>query len=313
MPITPPLDRIPAIPSKLVGIINKQLSVQLNTLTDSVSKTLQASIKIPKGAKCNDPEIQRIKNLLDSLSKQIQDLNKLIPVINQVNTVVKTAATVAQAIKAAQLLNPITGPAALAAELLLVQNMTILNAVQASSQLETIPNQLQSTLKGISVDIAQSLLNFSNVCNNESFQFAEVVGAELDKLRDSSGKWRLISGTGEGGTPAGSPPNLESPYTDSFGSTWIWIDNSGLESEFYQTKNVQQEDIDERNDLIQQLIETQTDLLTSLQEAPSQVYNQSGTPDPELGKPGDYYVDTENKIIYGPKVSRTEWPQGVNY
>jgi hypothetical protein len=275
MPITPPLDRIPAIPSKLVGIINKQLSVQLNTLTDSVSKTLQASIKIPKGAKCNDPELQRIKNLLDSLSKQIQDLNKLIPVINQVNTVIKTAATAAQAIKAAQLLNPVTGPAALAAELLLVQNMTILNAVQASSQLETIPNQLQSTLKGISVDIAQALLNFSNVCNNESFQFPSSINSELNNLNNTFG--------------------------------------DALNSEFYQTKNVQQEDIDERNDLIQQLIETQTDLLTSLQEAPSQVYNQSGTPDPELGKPGDYYVDTENKIIYGPKVSRTEWPQGVNY
>lgn len=279
MPITPPLDRIPGIPNKLVTIINKQLSKQLNQLTESVNDTVQESIVLPETAKCDDPEVQNLRNSLQSVSEQIQRLNQLIPIINQVNTVVNTAATAAQAIKAVQLLNPVTGPAVLAAELVLVQNMTIANSIQAAKQLQTIPLSLQSNLQSLSADIAQALQNFTNVCNNESFQFPGSVNDEINKLNN----------------------NFDNEL------------DGALDTEFYQTKNVQQEDIDDRNELIQQLIETQTNLLTSLQEAPSQVYNQTGPPTDELGKPGDYYVDTENKVIYGPKVSQSEWPEGVNY
>jgi len=275
MPITPPLDRIPVIPSKLVSLINKQISTQISVLADSVSNTVQNSIKLPESARCDDPAVQRLKRQLESLVSQIQQLNNIIPIVNQAQSVLSAASNTAAAIKAAQLLNPATAPAIIAAELLLVQNMTIANSIQAAQQLQSIPTQLEDTLKSLAVDIALALQNFSNVCNNESFQFP---GSVIDELN-----------------------NLNGNFDDA------------LDSEFYQTKNVQQEDIDERNDLIQQLIDTQTDLLTSLQEAPSQVFTQTGVPSPELGKPGDYYVDNVNKIIYGPKLSNTEWPEGVNY
>ena len=273
MPITPPLDRIPGIPNKLVSTINKQLSIQINQLTNTVSKTLQESLVLPETAKCDDPAVQKIKSLLESISKQIQDLNQLIPVINQVNTVIKTAGTAAQAIKAIQLLNPVTGPAVLAAELVLVQNTTIANSIQASKQLQSIPPQIESSLTSLAADIARALQNFSNVCNNESFQFPGVVNDAVN-----------------------------SEFNDNI-----------LDSEFYREVNVQQDDIDERNELIQQLIDTQVSLLSSIQEAPSQVYNDIGIPADDLGKPGDYYIDTENKVIYGPKVSQEGWPEGVNY
>jgi hypothetical protein len=98
---------------------------------------------------------------------------------------------------------------------------------------------------------------------------------------------------------------------DSFGDEFDY--NDLLDSEFYQEINVSQEDLTNRSDDIQKLIEQQRSLLT-LQEAPSQVYQQVGRPDDDLGKTGDYYIDTQNLMIYGPKPSDTEWPSmGVNY
>ena len=86
-----------------------------------------------------------------------------------------------------------------------------------------------------------------------------------------------------------------------------------MDSEFYQEINVSEEDLTRRSDDIQKLIEQQQSLLT-LQEAPSKVYQQAGLPNNNLGKTGDYYIDTQNLKIYGPKISDTEWPQmGVNY
>ena len=53
-------------------------------------------------------------------------------------------------------------------------------------------------------------------------------------------------------------------------------------------------------------------LLTSLQEAPSQVYKQAGPPPAKLGKPGDYYINTQNNTPYGPKKSNTNWGGPIN-
>ena len=54
-------------------------------------------------------------------------------------------------------------------------------------------------------------------------------------------------------------------------------------------------------------------LFRSLKEAPSKVYEGESKPLSELGKPGDYFIDTKNRFIYGPKLIRTEWPVGIKY
>jgi len=83
--------------------------------------------------------------------------------------------------------------------------------------------------------------------------------------------------------------------------------NNELPSEFYQTKNVSESDLQQRSDAIQELISQQENLLSSLQEAPSQVYRDNGPPASDLGKIGDFYVDLQNNIPYGPKKSDTDW------
>lgn len=85
-----------------------------------------------------------------------------------------------------------------------------------------------------------------------------------------------------------------------------------LESEFYREINVSNEDIESRKDSINQLIEQQRSLFDLL-EAPSTVILISTTPDNSIGKAGDYAINKQQRIIYGPKPSDNEWNQGINY
>ena len=85
-------------------------------------------------------------------------------------------------------------------------------------------------------------------------------------------------------------------------------------SKFYQTINVSEDDIKSRTDAINTLISQQKSLLDLL-EAPSRVINVKGQdmPSNTAGKAGDYAINTELQIIYGPKPSDTTWNEGVKY
>ena len=74
------------------------------------------------------------------------------------------------------------------------------------------------------------------------------------------------------------------------------------------------EDIQSRQTSINELEQQQRSLLELL-EAPSKVIiaQTAGVPDNSIGKSGDYFIDNIDNIIYGPKTSDFEWPEGVNY
>jgi len=147
------------------------------------------------------------------------------------------------------------------------------------------------------------------------------------------GEWKLIDDGGDGNPidpKPGVPPSPRSPYTDANGNIWIWngeidpssgigwgtqksrTDDAEFGSEFYTQINVGMEDMLSRIDSIQELVDSQQDLLTSLQEAPAQSYSGNGTPKADLGKSGDYYIDKKTKAIYGPK-NNNGWPDAVKY
>jgi hypothetical protein len=85
-----------------------------------------------------------------------------------------------------------------------------------------------------------------------------------------------------------------------------------IPTEFYNESNVSEDDLTQRSNSIEQLVDQQRNLLTSLQEAPSQIYRQQGNPSPALGKIGDYYLNTSNNVSYGPKISDTDWGTPIN-
>lgn len=254
MPVSPPLDKIPAVPAQAVTAIMELISNQINNLQEQAIDAIERS-SLPDQVDCDDPRVQAAIEAFDNLNDLINRIRDLIPTIQRITNTVQTVIGVAQAVKAAQLLNPVTAPAVIAAELVIVQNMTIANALIAVQQFRNIPGLIENAILGLGptlTDIAQRL---ATVCDQNGIEF------NIDNLNTSS---------------------------DSVSDLL---------------------DISELDNMLKQ----QKDLLQSLEEAPSKVYSDNGAPGSDLGKPGDYYIDLQNKLIYGPKPTRTDWADGINF
>ena len=272
--IVPPLDRIPKLPAKAVNLTIKQIDTQTDKLLEQVTKTVQDSIKLPVNIKCDDPRIKKIKKQLTDIQKQLTTVQESIPKIQKtadsLKAVVGTAIGIKTAISIAQLSNPVTAPLFIAQQLTAIQDATIVNAIESLNQFATVPASLTSKLQTIVPPLLAAISKVSAVCNGD-----------VDNLEIPSS---LLPDT-----------NTDTDYNDL------------VATEFYNKKNVSQSDLDGRSDLIEQLLRQQQDLLTSLIEAPSKVYQNSGAPANDLGKVGDYYIDLDTQTIYGPKASVTSW------
>jgi len=272
--IVPPLDRIPKLPAKAVSLTIKQIDTQTNKLMDSVNKTVTDSVKLPVNIKCDDPRIAKIKKQLADIQKQLTTVQENIPKIQKtaetLKTVVTTAIGIKTAISIAQLSNPVTAPVFIAQQLTAIQDATIVNAIESLNQFTTVPASLTSKLQTLVPPLLAAITKVSAVCNGD-----------VDNLEIPSS---LLPNT-----------NTDTDYNDL------------VATEFYNEKNVSESDLDGRSDSIEQLLQQQRDLLTSLIEAPSKVYQNSGAPSDDLGKVGDYYIDLDTQTIYGPKASLTSW------
>lgn len=248
MPISPPLDKIPQIPAQVASQISRIVDDQINVLQDTLNETLQA-VDLPDDIDCDDLRVQRAVDKFNSLQQSIGRLEELVGIVQSAATSVNTLSGVAQAIKAAQLLNPVTAPSVIAAELLITQNMTIANTLISSKLFEAIPNKLKSVVDSMQPKVLEIAQDLGSVCNAKDIN---------------------VNDTG----------NMD------FGIDLTDIDNA---------------------------IEQQQAFLESIQEAPSEVFRSQGIPMGTIGKVGDYFVDTLNQQIYGPKLSNTEWGEGVKY
>jgi hypothetical protein len=250
MPLTPPLDKVPKLPVQLTSLIVDAIVDFINSIIENLNLILEETTKLPDNVQCDDPRIKNIEDQLARIQELILKLQEFIPFIEKALVAIQTTVTIANSIKAIQMLNPITGPVILAMELVLAQN---------------VYNRL------------------GQACTDKEYQVTSKVKDSIDNLQ----KFNANVSTGE-------------------------LPDGGLPSEFYREVNVSKDDIEQRLDLIKELIDSQQDLLTSLQEAPAQSYNGTTPPDPSLGKSGDYFIDTAAKQIYGPKTN-TGWPTPVNY
>lgn len=272
--IVPPLDIIPKLPAKAVSEVIKQVDVQTDRLLQDVTKTVQDSIKLPTNTKCDDPRIKKIKEQLADIQEQITKVQETIPkiqtTINTVKTVVTTAQAIKAAITAAQLSNPVTAPVFIAQQLMAIQDATIVNAIESLNQFSTVPDTLTSKLATVVPPLIAAISKVSNVCNGDVDELT-IPESVSDSL------------------------NIDTDYNDL------------VDTEFYTELNVSDDDLENRSDTIQQLLDQQQDLLRSLQEAPSKVYNGTGLPSGNIGKTGDYYIDNDTQTVYGPKPSQNSW------
>ena len=279
--IVPPLDIIPKLPAKAVTLVMTQLNTQTDRLLDNVTKTVQDTVKLPVNVKCDDPKIAQIKKQLADIQNQITSIQQTIPriqtTINSVRSLVGIATGIKTALSVAQLSNPITAPLFIAQQLMAIQDATIVNAISSLSQFSSVPVTLTSKLQTITTPLLGAIAKVSNVCNGD----VDTLNISQDALSNDA-------------------LQTEIDYNDLVNTT------------FYNEENVSDDDLQHRSDTIQQLVEQQQNLLTSLQEAPSKVYQASGVPENNLGKLGDYYINLDNQSIYGPKAQADDWGQPVN-
>lgn len=278
--IVPPLDFIPKLPARAVSRIMSQIETQTDALSANVSKTVQDSVKLPVMVQCDDPRVKQIKKQLSEIQSQIAKVQETIPKIQDTIDTVKQIVAVAQGIKTAitiaQLSNPVTAGVFIANQLTAIQDATIVNAIESLNQFSTIPPTLISKLETIVPPLTSAINKVAATCGESDFSLPS------NLLNNESG----ING--------------DDDYNDL------------VATKFYTETNVSDADLDDRSDSIETLLTQQRNLLTSLQEAPSQVYQLAGLPAGNVGKIGDYYIDTQSSKIYGPKPSSTEWGQPVN-
>ena len=260
------------ITSKPGAAITK-LQAQLNKVTDKLNKkvieTISKSAKLPTNIDCNDPRILEIKKILSQIQTYINQIRTILNILNIVIPILTIAAQIASVIINAQLAIPAPAPPAVS-QGLAVQNELVANIASALTQASIIITIVNGSLMLSSKLLAGVINKLSSICNTETFEVSQTTKNAIDTINNE-------------------------------------VVNDLVATEFYNKKNVSQSDLDDRSDSIEQLLRQQQDLLTSLIEAPSRVYQNSGAPANDLGKIGDYYIDLDTQTIYGPKASVTSW------
>ena len=294
MSIIPPLDRLTKAPSFGVDKIQQQFNDILDSVIDQANKTIKDSAKLPTNINSDDPRVKNIKQSLENIQLLITKVQENIPkiqsAITAITTIISTAQGINAALAAAQLSNPVTAPLFIAMQTQALQNQLIVNAIEAVKPLQSLPDQIESKIT-ILIPILIAAISKLNTITNDDVELNIPSIPRADNVELNV---------------------LNIPLTDDVELNTDNNYNDLIPTEFYNESNVSETDLTQRSNSIEQLVEQQRNLLTSLQEAPSQVYKQEGNPPPELGKIGDYYLNTSNNVSYGPKISDNDWGTPIN-
>ena len=275
MAVAFPFDQITNKPGAAINKLQTALNKVIAKLNQKVSEAIGKSGALSKNILCNDPRVKDLKQILRQIQQYITQIQNILRILNIVIPILATAAQIASVLINGQLANPVPSPPVVG-QTIAVQNELVANTAKALTQASVIVTAVNAAVSVASALLGPVINKLSSICNTETFEVNQTTQNALDN-------------------------NTEFVITS--------------DSEFYRTVNVSQEDIDLREDLIVQLQEQQRSLLTDLLEAPSRVIIGSGTqpPDADRGKTGDYFINQTTRTIYGPKVSDTEWPEGINY
>jgi hypothetical protein len=183
MPVSPPLDRIPAIPPRVVNKIADELNKAIQRLSQQVLTTTKKAELLPDEISCQDPLVQDALDALKDAQDALKRVKDLLRIVNTTAQALRAVITAAQAIKAAQLLNPVTGPAVIAAELVVVQNLTIANAIVSIQQLGNLPNFINAALGPVQSALANATSKVCVFCPDETFDVDEETANQIDNTR----------------------------------------------------------------------------------------------------------------------------------
>tara|TARA_R110000782_G_scaffold39444_1_gene91609 strand:- start:997 stop:1866 length:870 start_codon:yes stop_codon:yes gene_type:complete len=289
MSVIPPLDRLTKAPALGVDKIQQQFNNILDSIVDQANKTIKDSAKLPTNVNSDDPRVKNIKQSLENIQLSITKVQENIPkiqsAITAVSTIISTAQGINAALAAAQLSNPVTAALFIALQTQALQNQLIVNAIEAVKPLQSLPKQIDSKIIMLMPILIAAISKLNTITNDDVELNVPSIPTDDVELNVSNISTEL---------------NMDTNYNDL------------IPTEFYNELNVSEDDLTQRSNSIEQLVDQQRNLLTSLQEAPSQVYRGNGNPLPNLGKIGDYYLNTSNNVSYGPKISDNDWGTPIN-
>lgn len=280
MAAAPPYDLLVQKAPAAISLLETQLFKLTKKLSERVAAASAECNKMPKTISCQDPQVVSVKQKLEDTQQIVQKIADVLRIVNIVYITCVTLARTSLAYVAYRQTIPTP---------MIPADNEFLNATKevASFILEAL-NKIKNTLAVINITVLVSLTSLagvinliSSICQNEDFV---VFSATQDAI------------------------NLTSIADINITQTNIPA------SEFYQLVNVSEDDIRSRVNAADLLIERQRSLLDLL-EAPSNVITLKGqnTPTNNVGKAGDFAINTETHMIYGPKPSDFEWNEGVKY
>lgn len=303
---------IPAVVlEKLIPIVMKQLD-QLTNISSLLSNALNS---LPTNVKCNDPRINDIKQKLKDVKKLTDNLNLIRPKLQSIVTTLNIISVSADIVKMIQMVIPaFTGvPQVPFAMIAKTVDELGKNCKSANAALNTINNVLNSAIGGIDNVLAQAVIKLSSTCINETFPVSSRVSNLIDKkstggaISDSSGSLLNNVDTGSLAINMGvDPDSLNSNNLNVVGTNPA---NQYL-SFFYNTENVDDTDLQLLNTLVNDLENAKRTVQQNIIEMPSNIIISAvagETPKPKDGTISDFYVNTADQLIWGPKVTDNTW------
>ena len=311
---------IPAtVLEKLIPIIMKQLD-QLTNISSLLSNALNS---LPTNVKCNDPRINDIKQKLKDVKKLTDNLNLIRPKLQSIVTTLNIISVSADIVKMIQMVIPaFTGvPQVPFAMIAKTVDELGKNCKSANAALNTINNVLNSSVSGIDNVLAQAVIKLSSTCVNETFPVSSRVSNLINKkssggtVADSDGNLLTNVDTGSLAIDMGVDPNqLNTNNLNIVGTD----PNNQYLSFFYNTENVSDTDLQLLNTLVNDLETTKRTVQKNIIEMPSNIITSTvagETPKPKDGTISDFYVNTADQLIWGPKPSDNNWDDivPINY
>ncbi len=278
MAVAFPFDQLTNKPSVAINKLQTALNKVISKLNQKVSEAISKSNVLPKNnISGDDPRIKEIKQILEQIQRYIAQVQNILRILNIVIPILTVAAQIAAVIINGQVALPIPAPPAIS-QALAVQNELVANIAKTLTQASIILAVINGAVALASGLLATVINSVSAICNSETFAINQDTKNAIDSIDNE------VAAT------------------------------TTVESKFYQLINVSQDDIELREDLITQLQEDQRSLLDLL-EAPSRVIVgiADEQPQSDQGKEGDYFINQNTRIIYGPKISDVNWPAGINY
>ena len=288
---------IPAVViKKLIPILIKQLEG-----VSDVSAVLQKLLSsFPPNITCNDPLVQNLKANLEKMQKLIDNIRKILTALDKIRKGLNVTAGVAKTIELVQMvipLPPFAPPGPISKLLKIVIDLGS-NCKSAVECLNGLLSSAELAIAMASDSIADASSALSTICTEESVTVtkstARIIASNINRAAgiDINSTGNGISGNGGNNTS---------------------FNNENFSSIFYTKYNVSADDLNKFEDDVNTLVNESRNILTDLIEAPSAVYIETDSPMPDKGNTGDYYIDIENQLIYGPKISDAEWGIGTKY